>query len=40
VVIPKWEPKYKKKKENYEDISKQSKLLIELENQEQFPEFD
>ena len=41
VQIPKWEPKYKKrKKENYSDIDPKVKGLIELENQDQFPEFD
>ncbi len=38
--IPKWKPKYTRKKENYADIDNKSKDLIELENQEQFPEFD
>ena len=28
------------KKENYADISKDSKLNIELENQDQFPDYD
>ena len=41
VELPKWEPKYKKrKKENYSDIDPKVKGQIELENQEQFPEFD
>ena len=41
VEIPKWKPKYsKRKKENYADIDSKSKGLIELENQDQFPEFD
>jgi len=40
VVIPKWEPKYKKKKESYKDIDSKLKGQIELEVQKQFPEFD
>jgi putative RecB family exonuclease len=41
VELPKWEPKYKKrKKENYSDIDPKVKGQIELENQDQFPEFD
>ena len=41
VEIPKWKPKYsKRKKENYADIDSKMKGLIELENQDQFPEFD
>ena len=39
--IPKWEPKYKKrKKENYSDISKTLKDMIDVEAQNQFPDFD
>jgi len=40
VQIPKWKPKYTRKKENYADIDSKAKGLIELENQDQFPEFD
>jgi len=41
VELPKWEPKYKKrKKENYSDIDSKVKGQIILENQDQFPEFD
>jgi len=40
VEVPKWKPKYTRKKENYADIDSKAKNLIELENQEQFPEFD
>ena len=38
--IPKWKPKFQRKKENYADLDNKTKDLIELENQEQFPEFD
>ena len=39
--IPKWKPKYsKRKKENYSDIDPKVKGQIELDNQDQFPEFD
>jgi len=40
VQIPKWKPKYTRKKENYADIDSKAKGLIELENQDQFPDFD
>ena len=40
MVIPKWEPKYKKKRESYKDIDSKLKGQIELEVQKQFPEFD
>ena len=40
VEIPKWKPKYTRKKENYADIDSKAKGLIELDNQDQFPEFD
>jgi hypothetical protein len=40
VQIPKWKPKYTRKKENYADIDSKAKGQIELENQDQFPEFD
>jgi hypothetical protein len=40
--IPVWKPKYKKnyKKETYKDIDSKAKGLIELDSQDQFPEFD
>ena len=39
--VPKWEPKFKKrKKENYADIASSSKLDLDVESQSQFPEFD
>ena len=40
VQIPKWEPKFKKAKETYSDINPKVKGQIELDNQDQFPEFD
>ena len=40
VVIPKWKPKFTRKKETYADIDTKMKGQIELDNQEQFPEFD
>ena len=41
VELPKWEPKKKQyKKESYSDIDPKLKGQIELENQDQFPEFD
>ena len=40
VELPKWKPKYTRKKESYKDIDSQTKLNIEVDNQEQFPEFD
>ena len=41
VELPKWQPKYKKrKKENYSDIDSNIKSMIDVESQEQFPEFD
>ena len=40
VKIPKWKPKYTRKKESYADIDSKAKGLIELENQDQFPEYD
>jgi hypothetical protein len=41
VKIPAWKSPYsKRKKENYADIDSKAKGLIELENQDQFPEFD
>jgi hypothetical protein len=40
VEIPKWKPKFARKKENYSDIDKKVKGQIELDNQDQFPEFD
>ena len=39
VELPKWKPKAKKK-ENYADVSNETKGFIELESQEQFPEYD
>ena len=39
VVLPKWKPKFKKK-ENYADVSSETKGFIELESQKQFPEYD
>ena len=39
VVLPKWKPKFKKK-ENYADVSSETKGFIELESQDQFPEYD
>jgi len=39
VELPKWKPKFKKK-ENYADVSSETKGFIELESQDQFPEYD
>jgi hypothetical protein len=39
--IPKWEPKYKKrKKENYSDIDSSLKKDLDVDSQSQFPDFD
>jgi putative RecB family exonuclease len=39
--IPKWEPKFKKrKKENYADIDSSLKKDLDVETQSQFPDFD
>ena len=39
--IPKWEPKFKKrKKENYADIDSSLKKDLDVESQSQFPDFD
>ena len=41
VEVPKWEPKYpRKKRETYDDIDKKFKGQIELDVQTQFPDFD
>jgi hypothetical protein len=40
VVLPKWKPKYSKKKETYKDVDASFKGMIELDAQKQFPEFD
>jgi putative RecB family exonuclease len=41
VKIPEWKSPYpKRKKENYADISNKVKGQIEIENQDQFPDFD
>ena len=40
VEIPKWEPKYKKKKESYADVDASFKGQIELDAQKQFPDYD
>ena len=41
VEIPKWEPKFKKRKpENYADIDSSTKLDLDVKSQSQFPDFD
>jgi hypothetical protein len=40
VQVPKWKPKFARKKETYADIDSKLKGQIELDVQTQFPEFD